>query len=371
VRTFNTSSSLKITVLSAFVLAAFTFNAYAAGPSKTSTSTKTAQGNYVEFKVPSNLAIEQNIQYKFDDLQAAGFFTNAWDGNPAVATCKGNETTCAATKPASEPVSQRPPASASKVIDAVENNRCIWLNGGSLLGSSYTQSYDVPGTKWTYTWTYVVTPTTASIPPKTAWVQDRILGGSGVAEVDINTMIAGESVMVSSQFPAPGKFSFSLLDSNGVNRVQNLVYTLNGTNAAGTAVDTQTIAISDGDPSTIPPTPPGHQSQPGVDLLLKSYNAGVNGDAALLWPLPPQGGATETKMSTILNSDAATNNNDGGAGGLAMAVDIVQPVIVTVEPGDYTVNLTGKIKGNSSTADLSFSLVKKTHITYVSSGCGQ
>jgi hypothetical protein len=346
--------SLKMKMLSATILMALTATAYAV-PSRT------AQGNYVEFTAPTELAIEQNIQYRFDDAAAALLFTNTLVSGP-VATCKGNPTICAT---APTVVIAAPAVLASQVAETIKQNKCIFLNGGTLSGSTYTQSVDV-NQNWTYTWTYAVTPTTTDpIAAKTAWVYDRTLGGSGTADVDVSTMIAGESVVVSSQFPAPGKYSFSLLESDGVtNRVQNLKYTV-----TDTVSNTVTMTVPGAEVPVLQ-----HGAVAGVDLIIKSYNGGEYGVKSLLWGSPENTSTSQTlpqSMSWILNHDYPSNNDNGGAGGLAMSVDVVQPVTFTLPPSTYNINLSGVVKGNSTSADQPFTLTNQVHITYVGSGCGQ
>lgn len=342
----STLPSLKAQAIAAGLLLAFGASAHAA-PS--SGSSKTAQGIFVKMVTPTELAIEQNIQYKFDTAAAGANFTNLWDGvAPAAPNCNGGKPAdCTANVPASAPPAPAP--LDAKVQDVISANRCVWMDGGNLSAGSYTQAVTVAVDKlnYTYTYRYNLTPVSNPVAPKTAWVYDRTLGDASGADLDITTRIAGESVVVSNQFPGIGKFSFSLANGDGTSRVTNLLYTVTDQN--GVAV---TLA-----PLSSPSYP--------TDLLIESYNGGTNGNAALLWnQLPAQ-------MSHILNNDAAPNNNNGGADGSAMAVETLQPATFTLPAGDYTIKLTGTVKGNAASADLPFNIQNKTKITYVGSGCGQ
>ena len=338
--------SLKVHAIAAGLLLAFGSTVHAA-PS--SGSSKTAQGIFVKMVTPAELAIEQNIQYRFDTATAAAYFGNAWDGAaPGEPDCTGGSpTNCAAGKPATAPAAPAP--LASEVEKLVFDNRCVWMNGGALAGGSYTQKVTVPVGKlnYTYTYTYNVTAAADPVAPKTAWVYDRTLGDTAGADLDINAQIAGESVVVSNQFPAPGKYSFSLANSDGTSRVTNLLYTVTDQN--GVSV---TLPVSS---TTSYPT----------DLLIESYNGGTNGNVGLLWQALP------AQMRHILNNDAASNNNNGGADGSAMAVDTVQKATFTLPAGEYQIRLTGTVKGNSASADVQFNILSRTKITYIGSGCGQ
>lgn len=339
--------SLKVQALAAGLLVAFSAASYAA-PS--SGSSKTAQGIFVKMVTPAELAIEQNIQYKFDPALAAAYFTNAWDGAaPTVQCTGGSPTLCGTSRPTTAPAAPAP--LAARVADAISANRCVWMDGGLLNPASYTQTVPVSVGKlnYQYTYTYVLAPGAEPIGPKTAWVYDRTLGGASAADLDINAQIAGESVVVSNQFPAPGKFSFSLAGSDGLSRVSNLVYTV--TEANGLVAPVSMAVLSSMTNAT--------------DMVIESYNGGSNGNTALLWNQLP------AAMSTILNNDAAPNNNNGGADGSAMAVETVQQATFTLPPGDYLINLSGTVKDNAASATTQFNIQNRTKITYVGSHCGQ
>jgi hypothetical protein len=126
--------SLKVQALAAGLLVAFSAASYAA-PS--SGSSKTAQGIFVKMVTPVELAIEQNIQYKFDTSLAAPYFTNAWNGAaPTVQCTGGSPTLCDVNRPATAPAAPAP--LAARVADAISANRCVWMDGGVLNPASYT-----------------------------------------------------------------------------------------------------------------------------------------------------------------------------------------------------------------------------------------
>ena len=144
-----------------------------------SAQTKTAQSIMIDTSgVPATLAIVQTEIYKFNVTTAATYFTNHGTEIAPDVSCTGSPTNCAIPAPAA-PTAPAPLTSA--VIGGgpvgnighdgiVGDNRCIFLDGGSLIGASYPRTVDVEvgsgSTKRTYHYgyTYDVTPTTIRWP---------------------------------------------------------------------------------------------------------------------------------------------------------------------------------------------------------------
>jgi hypothetical protein len=160
----------------------------------------------------------------------------------------------------------------------------------------------------------------------------------GTAHIDIAADIAGESVLKSSNAKLGTKYSFSLIDGTG-NRVQNLAVSVDG--------DTPVAATS-----TV--------SYP-VDFAYVT-NAGSNGALSLLM---------DDDARSILNGDSFAGNNDGGADGSALALATMSPVGFDLGPGSHTIQLTGTVKGNSASADISFNVQEVLIITTPGCGGGQ
>jgi hypothetical protein len=206
-------------------------------------------------------------------------------------------------------------------------NRCIMWNGGSLPEYNYTQTVNM--TKgWKFTWTYTVTGIQQSFDPKTAWDLESTDGGNTVT-VDVGADIAGLSALTSKQHPK--KYSFTLLDGYGVNRVQNLQLYVNDVLQAS----------------------PGNTIESGVDFYYET-NAGSNGNTSLL---------QDGMASALLLGDSFSGNN-GPENMIWSHMDAQQ---FELGPGDYTLKLTGVIKGNTGSADLGFSVVK--NLTISAQGC--
>lgn len=337
------------------VLALMTFvPAIAAGKSQT------GQGIMVNLDATGVFAFTKTYTYAFNVATASGYYTNVWDGNaPVVSSVFNGPNVCTP----SVPVAPAPPAADPSKVTApsgvARRDRCVFLDGGVLSYALYTQSAVVPTSctvgmktrtrKDTFTWTYDISPT-GSVSPFTAW--DLVgTSGPGAAHVEIGASIAGESVLVSGKFPLPGKFSFSLVENDGVtSRVSDLALYLDSVLIAnpGSAIEANCPGCLAG-------------GLGAVDFVY-STNAGSNGTTSLL-----QNGDTRT----ILNGDAFAGNNNGGADGSALALANMDPVGVDVGAGDHTVGLTGVVKGNtadtSGGSDIAFSVTEVIHV--VTPGC--
>jgi hypothetical protein len=251
-----------------------------------------------------------------------------------------------------------PVASASQLSSFINNGpgcKCAFLDGTALPSTTYTQTAKVStgsgktAATYTYTYTYNIAPTVSSVDPLTAWDLVNTTGGT-TAEVDINAQIAGESVVNNTSVGT--KYSFSLLESDGItSRVTNLA--VNVTDSNGNTVTSATPG------STLTQNAPGALSgDPGAVDFTYTTNARSNGNTSLL-----QNGDART----ILNTDSFAGNNNGGADGSALAIANMDSVPLNVGPGDYTVTLTGTVKGNNALADTSFSVTQTIHI--ITPGC--
>jgi hypothetical protein len=354
----NTSRFTKLTKASVLVLAV------AAGAGALQAQTKTAQSIMIDTStIESTYAISGTESYRLDVDAAALFFTNAWDGvaPTVVISSKGNATEAAALTPAA------PAPDASKVIGngingnigkdgIVGENRCTFLDGGTLTGGTYTQSVKVEvGEKsearsYTYTFTYVVTPT-GPVAPFTAWVlQESTLPGT--VSVDVVALIAGESVSVSKQNGT--KYSFSLLQNDGITiRIQNVGVTLDSEPTDYTG----TLTYFD------------RANTPALNFYYTG-NAGFNGTV--------QGSLLNGDALAILNGgevspgvfspDTFTGNNNGGADGKSLAQVMLSGVSVNLTEGSHTITVNAVVKDNVG-ALVGNVAVTKT-VVVITPGCG-
>jgi hypothetical protein len=358
---------------------------------KPTTATQTGQAIMANLTGGGTYTIVETQTYKYNKDTAAGYFTNAYRAASVVLTntqIQPGNPSC--TPP--DPTVPTPPApivaklndpNDEGVNDVVGQNRCSFLNGTRLTGTTYyrtataSSTCDYTNSKGkvttytrtdTYTYTYDITPIDpGQFAAFTAWdLMD--IHGSGLAAVNLGVQIAGESWMTSKQFPLPkGKFSFSMVD-NGANRVENLQLVI--TDASGATVYdssydyplTSPASYLGGIPSTVVTNAPGALAgAPGALDFFFKQNAGTNGVTTYL---------KNDDARTILNTDIFSGNDNGGADGSALAEVIMSQVTAELDFGTYSVTLTGVVKGNSALAvsDEAFSVSKQVNV--VTPGCG-
>jgi hypothetical protein len=326
------------------------------------TTTETAQGIWVDLQGAADLSIQQTEIYEYQPADAAPLVTNTLTSDPVVRTCKGPG--CGAITLPTDPnaPTSAPPPDNTKVqafVTAGGNSsfKCSLLDGSTVSGTTYTQSIDTAqigsgknAVAYTYTWAYAITPTQNSYDARTAWAL-KSTEGDGTAAVQIGGYVAGQSVLVKSNVY---KYSFSLLDDAGFNRVTGLnVAVLSAGNVLSSS---QTLSnVVSNTPGAIPYGPGS------VDFFYESHNGGTNGNASLL--------KTGMEARAILNGDDFSGNNDGGADGKALAKAVITPVPFNLGEGNYLVQLTGTVKGNNASAtSTSFQVQKSLNI--VGKSCG-
>lgn len=374
-------------------------------------SSTTGQGIMVNLNSAGALAIHEIDTYQYNEAVAGTYFSNAWDGVVPVGvagTFHSTSVMVTMTGLSTAPVVQSacvPPAPAAPAApgqlasmldgpgqsDVVGKNRCNFLDGVALVGLSYTQtatapascqyvskvvptkvkgvvvvgSYDVTTTtvsgSYVYTYNYVIAPDgdPAVMAPDfvnhvvSAWDFVDASGG-GLAHVAVGADIASESMLKKAGTTVP-KASFSLMEDDGItSRVQNLyVAVMDSTGALVPGAENYPA-------STVQTNAPG--AMPGdvgaLDFLY-TQNAGTNGNTALL---------KDGDARTILNTDSFAGNDNGGANGQALAMAHADQSNFDLDVGDYSVLLTGTVKGNNATAtSIGFSVTKL--ISIVSPGC--
>lgn len=317
----------------------------------------TAQSIMASLKTGSYALSETRI-YKFNPDEAKAYFSNQFTGTVVLTGTQG-------PKQSSIPAAPAAPAPDWSVVTAngngvgqglAQEEKCLFLDGLALYGTTYTQTASVKVLKTTYTWTYTYSVEPVAVPePFTAWDLFQDTSDGGTANVTIDADIAGESLVISKQFQNQPKYSFSLLAPDPldpaltVSRVTDLKVTVDGVEYPAT--------------STVILNAPGAKAGDFGALDFTYFgNAGVNGNATAQLSL------VNGDARTILNSDIFAGNNDGGATGEALALARMATLTVALAAGDHTVVLTGIVKGNSAVADLPISVTNTVHI--VTPGCG-
>jgi hypothetical protein len=354
---------------------------------KPATSSQTAQSIMVKLTGGGTYTFTDVNTYRFDKTAAATYFTNAWDGvvpTPTSQTSGGNG--CVPPAPATPPPAPAPddtqlmgPSTQGK-DGIVGKNACNFLDGTPLTGTSYPQDATTTTsctytknnqthtitTTWTYTYNYNISPT--GTPPVGVATDVWPLvdtHGADTADVSLAANIAGESVVVSKQFPT-GKYSFSLFDASEANRVANLRLVI--TDAFGNVSYDSSLVdyplATGGIPSTIAVNYPNIDPTTGKPTLDFYYTANAGTNLGTAGSYLMNGDA----IFDILNKDCFDGNNYGGSDGSACSLATMNMVVVPFGPGNYTVTLTGVVKGNDATMDEAFSVSQ--NIIVVTQGCG-
>ncbi|ARK11585.2 hypothetical protein A6C57_15310 [Fibrella sp. ES10-3-2-2] len=298
-------------------------------PSGAKESASTAQGIMADLDV-TPVTITQGVVYTFNKDLAKTYYTTSAPSGPTV-TSGNNPAPATPAAPAPDPIGN----------NDVLKDKCIFYSGGKLPDYTYTKTVNLPK-GWKYTYTYAVTG--ATVAPLTAW-DSKVTGGEETAEVPVNVTIAGLSALSSKTHPL--KYSFSLLADDGLtSRVTDLKITI--TNAEGTVVSETPISSS---------------IVNGTDFRYMT-NAGTNGNYVDLIANTTVtnylGYNANGKMaSDILLFDSFSGNNASSNITCAKG-DEVKPVLGV---GEYTVTLTGVVKGNAASNSTTVSVSKKVIVS--------
>lgn len=314
--------------------------------------TKTAQSAMFDNSASGNFVITGSSVYSYNRDTAATYFTNNWDGAAATVGCTGGGAggvNClAANKPATPAA---PAADDNKLNGHVGCNACNFWGGNALSlacggPTSYNQVVTLSGLNgrgnWNFTFTYTIGLTTTDpVPAGTAW--DLQTSSTTNADVSVTGFFAGQSVQSKSNGTGGWSFkaSHTMLDSLGASRLVG---------ATATISDDQANVIC-----TLPLTTAVESNQDFVYL----GNAGRNGTVAQLFDdgVTANGTVNEIQggVSTSLNGkkdDFAGNNGTGGD----RAVITASGVCSIAAAGNYTLNVTGTLKGVSGSSSLPVSV---------------
>jgi hypothetical protein len=310
-------------------------------------ASKTAQGLMVDFGDIDNVAIVTNELYKLDQEEAASYYYNGITGT-VIVNCSGNAASCASTNWPTPP--DAPAPDDAKLDNLAWQDRCVFLDGGTLGSEQYTKSISMKGKNgsgnYTFVFTYLISAS-APVAPNTAWeLFHTSTEGDAVSSMPLDIKIAGQSVNKSSNAKLGTKYSYSLLNPDGTSRVQNLQVSFNGVLLAEPS-------------STVAQNCPGCLAGDAgaVDFWFEA-NAGTNGDSSLL---------LVGDARSILNSDTFAGNNNGGADGSALAHAIVDSIELPITDGDNLITVSGTVKGVDALASQTFTSSKTVHVVHA--GC--
>jgi hypothetical protein len=318
-----------------------------------------------------------------------GYFTE--DGDVLPNTNDQYDAPEGAAIPAAPTAPAAPAGDPRKMARVLSDNEDTFLYGGTLTGGAeYTMEVDATVStdpevltkiwyksngpaadrgwwaEWTtlnytytYTYKYKIDPIedTADVDARTAWdfVSSSTEDG---AEVSVGGVVAGLSAQSTSRVTR--KFSFSLLDSTGNNRVQDLLFEVllsDGDEPLTSAITTSNVVMNtpgaEANTTSLADEVNIDEDDGSVDFFYTGTY--VSGNASLL-PAPED-------ARTILNSDNFLGNDDGGSTGSALALAVLEPVTLELPEGLYTIRLTGTVKGNEATATTdSFSITRNLKV---------
>lgn len=247
-----------------------------------------------------------------------------------------------------------PGVDATKVVtqacagNSTTGDWVVFADGGTsnqLRSLSYTRnsSWSVTGYKTvTYTWAFKVAPIADTpIVPLTGWYLAEV-DNEGLAKVNINGIVAGESVLVKDGVT---KYSFGLTNSDGSSRVSgvNVDVYVDGMPYATNAPGHTVVSGNDEDPDGNP-----------IGDFYYFTNAGTNGTAI--------SSLANGDARSILNTDGFAGNNDGGSGGTSLQHAVLDVSQFDLPAGIVKVVISGTVKGTLGAADIGFSVVKEINI---------
>lgn len=242
---------------------------------------ETAQSIMVDLQVNAPV-IEGTESWKFDNDAAAAYFTG---GSPQNRNA------------------------------AAQAQKCTFYNGGTLESKKVGQITVYP-------------VSSEALPARTAWELESSEAGT-TSDVTVDITIAGQSVVVNK---GRAKYSFSLLDSEGLSRISNLKVSVTG----------QEDVV---DPAFVVEV--GDETNNCLADVVYAANAGDFGSAAssLL---------NDMTMGEIIGLNEYSSTSACGNASIAK----LDRLNYSLPAGTYTVTVTGTVKGNAGMAATPFEVTR-------------
>ena len=292
------------------------------GASKPTTPTsQTAQSIGITFNnVPTAIVVEDDGEtvWTFDRSCAQGFYqVTGTTGSPNAGQTN----------------------SAFQHLANLNAVQCTFFNGGTLVAHTFTVSSGKTVTLSPKN----TTAFPATVPAGQCWTSETT-GGSGVIDVDFDLQadIAGESLNLKSSGPWGKKFSFSLLDSAGYTRVNNVTYYFESYDGTSwNEIDSYAVGdVTDVEEGTFSHYYEANGGTFGnvISHLVDGYTMG------------------EIMDNTYGSGDDFTGNNSttSGSGSNAMVAHGPAYTFNVSAAGTYRVRVTGTVKGNDGSAARGF-----------------
>ncbi len=307
--------------------------------------------------------------WAYDEAAARTYFSNALVSGPTV-SCTGGGPGGVNCQPGNQPPA--PPApdpNPNRLNPPVNNNKCVFFNGGDVTVQPQNSTYTQPLTRsglngsgnWRFTWTYQVAVGTGVNPvdERTAWILESSDPANGVP-ISASGWMAGQSTQNKTGKNARFKTSHGLLDSFGAARLEN----------AG-------IELLDGDGNVLGGVELGQPGFPNYSVNQNENfyyitNAGTFNSPPGLLVL--EGWVDDIQNGLVVANDGTTRDNFPGndnQGGDRIVFGEEDPqngealwLADVDQPGTYTVKMFGTLKGNPGEITTGFSATKD--ITIVS-----
>ncbi len=310
-------------------------------------ASQTAQSAMVEITPAEDIfKIEGTITWTYHRDSAETYYTNAWNGVAPTVSPNKTTTETAPTAP------DAPAPDGNKLRQHAQAQRTVFFCGGDLeSGDTYTQTDTKDNGKtgkdkiiWTYTYTYTITPNPEheSVEPHTFWTSVET---GGTVDITFSGFISSESYMKNG---TKTKYSFTLtepdpLGGSPLSRVHDVSAQLQKSDGLGGWTDV-------GDPIDLTN---GVGTLPVVSTAADySYfgNAGFFGNSAVYGALHVDGYRPATMVLDILLSDNFANNDNDLTSGSVHQADYNGIFEGITDEGDYRIQVSGTIKGNSANA---------------------
>jgi hypothetical protein len=215
-----------------------------------------------------------------------------------------------------------------------------------LTSSTYQLTTQWEGTGYktvTYNWNFQVAPIAdLTIAPLTGWYL-AAADNRGLAKVNINGIVAGESVLVKDGVT---KYSFSLRNADGTSRLSNVNVAVSVDGVAYASNAPAHVIVSGNDVDIDGGTPIGD-----FDYFT---NAGTNGTALSY--------LRNGDARSILNADGFAGNDNGGVGGTSLQHAVLFGSQFDLPAGNVLVAISGTVKGNPGAADIAFRVTENISI---------
>ncbi len=324
-----------------------------------------AQSLSFQLTSPQNFILSSEQFWAYDPSAAREYFTNTLVGpSSPFPTCSGSAANCAASN---QPPTPEAPAPLPNRLNApVNNNQCVFWDGGNLSvkneNKTYKQDLTVKGLNgsgnFKFEWNYAVAVKDGVNPvdmrgvgDNTTWILESETPASGVP-IAVSGSLAGQSTQLMTGKNARFKTAHGLVDQFGAARLENAgIELLNGSGAT-TVLGMVELGL---------PGFPNYSVLQNENFYYAENAGSFNQPPGLL---VREGWVNDIQNGFELATDGQTvdnfpgNDNQGGDRIVFGEDDPNNGVPLLLaeinQPGSYKVRLFGTLKGNPGEIDAGF-----------------